>query len=169
MARTDRRSKNAKRIELLASSPAPERITGRNVGHEHKCPLCGHGPLPVVRPIIRRGDISLRLNPSEVSWKEDLIPLTPLEADMLAMLICRGRVPFEALNQAASQRCITPAAREVMLHRIRRKFAAAGAPNPIRTIRGWGLVFQPDATAIENKSVLIGAAEAYDADIEFIR
>ncbi len=46
------------------------------------------------------------------------------------------------LEQAGACACSLP----VLLHRIRRKFSAAGAPDPIATIRNWGLMcrVEPD-------------------------
>ena len=115
-----------------------------------------------VRKMVRRDDFVFRSEPCELWWKTDQIPLSPLELAVMDRLMIHGRTSYEALERSLS---IGAKTRETLLHRIRRKADLAGAPNPIETIRAWGIKFRSDPTATA-KCVWIGMNELNAARVE---
>ncbi|HEX8415045.1 MAG TPA: helix-turn-helix domain-containing protein [Sphingomicrobium sp.] len=73
--------------------------------------------------------------------------LSPDEGAILELLIGRGRAKWDAIDVLLRDGDSSQSVRDVHVYRIRRKFAAAGAPDPIETVRGWGLRLRilPDA------------------------
>ena len=86
--------------------------------------------------VARRGPIAVHIDPPEVTWRGQPIALSPLEQSLITILVIRGRAPWQAFEAELG---ITPETRDTLVHRIRRKFRKSRAPDPIETIRHWGL------------------------------
>ncbi len=86
--------------------------------------------------LARRGALAVHADPPEISWRGQPIALSPLEQALVTILIIRGRAPWQAFEAELG---ISAETRDTLVHRIRRKFRKARAPDPIETIRHWGL------------------------------
>lgn len=107
------------------------------------------------RTLIRRGAVTMLTDPYEFWSGNHRIQLSALESELLALVVRRGRAPCEAVDALLAACGGDPASRDVLLHRIRRKFARQGLPGPIETVRGWGLTFR-DETAGQGAQIWIG-------------
>lgn len=114
------------------------------------------------RPLIKRGALTATFDPLEICWNGSRIPLSPLEAAIMARLIKRERAPWSDLRGLLAESNARPDTCEVLVFRIRRKFAAMGASNPIETIRGWGLRLHVERDTRGSRSLWIGATEVMD-------
>ncbi|MES1973816.1 MAG: winged helix-turn-helix domain-containing protein [Pseudomonadota bacterium] len=114
------------------------------------------------RPLIKRGALTATFDPLEICWNGQRVPLSPLEAEILAHLIKRERAAWSDLRQLLIDHAARPDTCEVLVFRIRRKFAALGATNPIETLRGWGLRLRVERDARGSRSLWIGATEVMD-------
>ncbi|MDB5705253.1 MAG: hypothetical protein JWN66_2369 [Sphingomonas bacterium] len=114
------------------------------------------------RPLIKRGALTATFDPLEICWNGQRVPLSPLEAAILARLIKRERATWADLRQLLIDNDARPDTCEVLIFRIRRKFAAMGASNPLDTIRGWGLRLRVERDARGSRSLWIGATEVMD-------
>jgi len=118
---------------------------------------------------LRRGQgARLKVGQLEWSWDEralyhgdEMITLTGREASLLESLLQRpGRVvPKEALASRMSDGLDAAGDNtvEVYVHRLRRKLEAAGADDPLQTVRSWGLRLR--VAPEERHQVWIGADE----------
>lgn len=107
------------------------------------------------RTLIRRGAVTMLTDPYEFWCGNQRIQLSGLESELLALVVRRGRAPCQTVDALLLGCGGDPASRDVLLHRIRRKFAQAGMPGPIETVRGWGLTFRDD-TAGHGAHIWIG-------------
>lgn len=114
------------------------------------------------RPLIKRGALTATFDPLEICWNGQRVPLSPLEAAIMARLIKRERSPWSDLREMLAESNARPDTCEVLVFRIRRKFAGMGASNPIETIRGWGLRLHVERDARGSCSLWIGATEVMD-------
>ncbi|WEJ98378.1 MAG: hypothetical protein P0Y59_15665 [Candidatus Sphingomonas phytovorans] len=114
------------------------------------------------RPLIKRGSLTATFDPVEVCWNGRPVPLSPLEAAIVVKLIKRGRATWSDLRNLLVENNAQPDTCEVLVFRIRRKFAAMGANKPIETIRGWGLRLRVEHDARGSSSLWIGATEVMD-------
>ena len=114
-----------------------------------KTPPAAHGR----RAMIRRGALTLFLDPTEIRWNDRGIALSPIEARIVAALIARGRATSDEIEALIAEEGARTRPRDVFLHRIRRKFAQAGAPDPIETVKGWGLKLRDPG---ETRRLVIG-------------
>jgi len=75
------------------------------------------------------------------------LALSPTEAMLMTLLIRHGGRCHAEIEHAFRAAGVTPASLDVIVHRIRRKFAAVGASNPIETRRNWGVILceEPEA------------------------
>ena len=75
------------------------------------------------------------------------LPLSPTEAMLMTLLIRHGGRRHAEIEDAFRAAGVTPASLDVIVHRIRRKFAAVGASDPIETRRNWGVLLcvEPEA------------------------
>lgn len=128
------------------------------------CPVCGALPSdhPVGRRIIKRGALTLRSDPLELWWNDRLVPLSPLEASLMEPLMRRGRIAWKELE---TQLGISSDTRVTLMHRIRQKFRAAGAKDPLETVRSWGLRLRVEADFRQSTAIWIGADEASEAHL----
>jgi DNA-binding response OmpR family regulator len=109
------------------------------------------------RLLICRGPLSLATDPLEFWFRDRPVPLSPSEGALLALLMRRGRASWQAIDDQLYGGKESTATREVMVYRIRRKFKAVGADNPIETVRGWGLKLQIGGQHGHPSGLLIGA------------
>ncbi|QIG81051.1 winged helix-turn-helix domain-containing protein [Stakelama tenebrarum] len=125
-----------------------EAFYGSGADASRECGVSGASPATDERrPVIRRGALTLDRDPLEIRWQGRAIALSPIEARIVAELVERGRATsaqIQALIAAEGGRTST---RDVFLYRIRRKFAQAGAPDLIETVKGWGLKLRPQEAA----------------------
>lgn len=114
------------------------------------------------RPIIKRGALTLRTDPTEIWWNDRFVPLSPLEAGLMEPLMRRGRIAWDELEERLA---ISTETRVTLMHRIRQKFRAIGAEDPLQTVRYWGLRLRVQADAQQSRAVWIGADESHQAFI----
>lgn len=121
-----------------------------------------HGELS--RLVIKRGALAFLPEPPEIRWNGVILRLSPLETEILALLVRRGRGSWEDIADAITALHGNPHNREIFIHRIRGKFAAIGAADPIETVRGWGLRLRVERDLFGSTTTWIGAQEdAIDA------
>lgn len=111
------------------------------------------------RPLLKRGAVTATLDPLEVSWNGDRVPLSPLEATLLIALLRRSRLRWDEVAVVLERHGGGADSRDVLIHRIRRKFADIGARDPVETLRGWGLRFRAEADRAGSHALWIGACE----------
>jgi DNA-binding response OmpR family regulator len=114
------------------------------------------------RPLIKRGALTATFDPIEICWNARRVPLSPMEAVIVAQLIKRERTRWEDIRQVMVDHGGSADTCEVLVYRIRRKFVALGASNPIETVRGWGLRLHVERDARGSRSLWIGATEVMD-------
>lgn len=114
---------------------------------------------PARRPVIKRGAVTITFEPTEVVWRGTRVALSPLAAELVALVARRGRVRWDELDAALEQHGGKSGCRDVIVYRIRRGFAAIGAANPLETVRGWGLRFISEGDDRGSRTVWIGASE----------
>ncbi|MBM3928722.1 MAG: winged helix-turn-helix transcriptional regulator [Sphingomonadales bacterium] len=112
------------------------------------------------RPLVKRGAVSMTLDPVEFRWNDARIALSRVEAALLAALMRRSRLNWDATSAVLIDAGSGPDSRDVLIHRIRRKFADVGAADPIETIRGWGIRFRSEPDRTGSTAFWIGASEA---------
>jgi DNA-binding response OmpR family regulator len=109
---------------------------------------------PIWRPVIehggvaaRRGALATTNEPPGILRHGVPIPVSPTEAALLGLLVRKGRAAYVDMAAALRELGFGTDSIDVHVYRIRRKFAAAGAPDPVETVRGWGLRLrvEPDA------------------------
>ena len=111
------------------------------------------------RPLVKRGAVAMTFDPLEFRWNDTRIPLSPVEAAMLAALVRRSRLRWDQANAVLADTGCCIDSRDVLIHRIRRKFADIGAADPIETVRGWGIRFRTEADRHGSTAFWIGATE----------
>jgi DNA-binding response OmpR family regulator len=115
------------------------------------------------RPMIRRGAVTITFDPVDVRWNGIRVALSPLEGQLFALVARRGRVPWAEIDSVLDARHARTNTREVLLFRLRRKFADIGAGDPLETVRGWGLRFRVEPDTRGSRTLWIGVSEAEDA------
>ncbi len=114
---------------------------------------------PVPEPdwiVARRGALAVATNPREILRHGVPLRLSPTEAALLDILIRKGRASSADMATTIDAAGSSPAFVDVMVHRIRRKFAASGAPDPIETLRGWGLRLRVEPDRCGSTGLWIG-------------
>lgn len=114
---------------------------------------------PSRRPLIKRGAVTMTFDPTEVRWNGQRVPLSPVETELLGTLLRRSRMRWDDIHDLLSQHRCCAESRDVLIHRIRRKFAAVGAADPIETLRGWGMRFRVERDHDGSTAFWIGATE----------
>ncbi|QNQ08272.1 helix-turn-helix domain-containing protein [Sphingomonas alpina] len=110
--------------------------------------------------IARRGALAVTAHAVEILRHGIPIALSPTESVLLGLLIRRGRASHEELVAAFRTAGSNPAGLNISVHRIRRKFAAAGAPDPVERLRGWGLRLRVEPDISGSTSLWIGRPAA---------
>jgi len=163
LCRALRRERNATPVLMLtARGDVEDRVAGLDAGADDylKKPFAAAELRARVKALLRRGprlaDEIVRIGPVVVHTSarrvvagEREVPLTAREFDILETLARqRGRVvPRSSLllsvwgadDEAAS------GSLEVLIARLRRKLAEAGAPDAVRTLRGVGYSLRPES------------------------
>ena len=111
------------------------------------------------RPLVKRGAVTMTVDPLEFRWNDTRVALSPVEAALLGALMRRSRLRWDATNAVLAENGCCTESRDVLIHRIRRKFAEVGAADPIETVRGWGLRFRTEADRDGSTAFWIGATE----------
>lgn len=111
------------------------------------------------RPLVKRGAVSMTFDPLEFHWNGQRVALSPVEAAVLAALLRRSRLRWEETNTVLADHGCCVDSRDVLIHRIRRKFAEIGAADPIETVRGWGIRFRTEADRGGSSAFWIGATD----------
>ena len=109
------------------------------------------------RPLVKRGAVTMTLDPLEFHWNGVRVALSPVEGAVFATLLRRSRLRWGDVNAVLADNGCCIDSRDVLIHRIRRKFAEVGAADPIETVRGWGLRFRTEADAQGSSAFWIGA------------
>lgn len=111
----------------------------------------------VRRPVIKRGALTATFDPIRIWWNDRLIPLSPTEAGLLALVMRRSRLCWAEVNEALGS---SAPARAVLLHRIRHKVAELGGADPVETIRHWGVRLRVEEDREHSRTTWIGIDEA---------
>lgn len=106
-----------------------------------------------------RGALAVTSEPPEVFWQGEPLGLSPAEIALMALLIRRGRASHGDIAEALAGVGANIASLNVLTYRIRRKFAAAGAPDPIEARRQWGLVLRVEPDVYGSTALWIGSAD----------
>jgi len=149
-------------LMLTARGDVEDRVAGLEAGADDylKKPFAAAELRARVRALVRRGprltDAVVRIGPVEIHPASRQVvsegrevPLTTREFDILETLARqRGRVlsrPRLLLAIWGTDDEAASGSLEVLMARLRRKLAAAGAPDAIRTVRGVGYALRDDA------------------------
>lgn len=111
------------------------------------------------RPMLRRGAVTITYDPIDVRWNGIRVALSPLEGQLFALVARRGRVPWDEIDRVLDARHARTNTREVLVFRLRRKFADIGAGDPLETVRGWGLRFRVEPDTRGSRTLWIGVSE----------
>jgi hypothetical protein len=103
-----------------------------------------------------RGALALTSEPPEIFRHGRPLDLSPAETALMALLIRRGRAAHCDIAKALAHAGASIASLDVITYRIRRKFAGAGAGDPIKTRRRWGLVLRVEPDVRGSKALWIG-------------
>jgi hypothetical protein len=110
------------------------------------CSCCGVMLDPLDAAVVKRGALTIERETFTVLWRSKPVPLSPTETNVLAWIAARGHASFPSIATLLGDLGLSARTRDVLLHRIRKKFAAIGAPAPF--IRcghaGIRLVVEPD-------------------------
>jgi DNA-binding response OmpR family regulator len=109
--------------------------------------------------LLWRGALAVTTEPPEIFLHGVAMGLSPAETALMAMLVRRGRAAHRDIAEALAGAGASAASLDVITYRIRRKFAAAGAHDPIETRRNWGLVLRVEPDARGSTALWIGTAE----------
>ncbi|QNA85119.1 hypothetical protein G4G27_14790 [Sphingomonas sp. So64.6b] len=108
--------------------------------------------------IARRGALTLMDDPIEILRHGVPMGLSPTETALIALLVRRGRATQGEIAALFADVGSSAAHLSVNIFRIRRKFAAAGAPDPVEVLRGWGLRLRVEPDARGSTSLWIGGS-----------
>ncbi|WP_326525681.1 winged helix-turn-helix domain-containing protein [Sphingomonas sp.] len=108
---------------------------------------------------MKRGAVTMTFDPLEFRWNGQRVALSPIEAELLGALMRRSRLSWEDTNAVLAANGCCVESRDVLIHRIRRKFAEVGAADPIETLRGWGIRFRTERDRDGSTAFWIGATE----------
>lgn len=124
-------------------------------------PVTTAGAAPIFnrRPLVKRGAVTMTFDPIDVRWNGRRVALSPIEAELFALLMRRSRLSWGEVHTTLCELGCSADSRDVLIHRIRRKFASVGARDPIETVRGWGIRFQVERDSDGSTAFWIGASE----------
>ncbi len=95
------------------------------------CPNCGYALDYQEEPVVKRGAIVVRFDPIFVTWRDQRVRLSPVEAELFARIARRGRITFSEIDRVLGEIGAVTATRSVVLFRIRKKFRQLGSCNPL--------------------------------------
>lgn len=125
-----------------------------------RCCGCGAELDPSIA-VIKRGALTIERDAFFVAWRGQQIALSPTETQMLATIACRGFASYRSLSDCLEERGLSPRTRDVLLHRIRRKFIAAGAPVPFQRCGDAGLRLLVQADETGSTATVIGLRNGF--------
>lgn len=105
-----------------------------------------------------RGALAVTTEPPEIFWRGAPLGLSPAEGALMALLVRRGRASHRDIAGTLAGVGASLTSLNVLTYRIRRKFAAIGAPDPIEARRLWGLILRVEPDARGSTALWIGAA-----------
>jgi DNA-binding response OmpR family regulator len=108
------------------------------------------------RNVVRRGALAAAGEPTEIFRHGYPLDLSDTEAAIVSSLVRRGRASYADLHATLGSGCSAKSTLEVFIHRVRRKFAAQGAPDPIKTVRNWGLSLRVEPDRHGSTALWIG-------------
>ena len=88
------------------------------------------------------GGFSVAVEAVGISWQGKRLPLSPAEARIVAHLMHRRRASWHELNALLGRGDGRISTLRVFLYRLRLKLLAAGAPELMQTVPGWGIVLK---------------------------
>lgn len=121
-----------------------------------------HGLLPIVTDaqpaMLWRGALAITREPPRLFWRGRPLGLSPAETALMALLVRRGHAAHRDIAEALAGVGASIASLHVITYRIRRKFTAMGARDPIEARRQWGLVLRVEPDARGSTALWIGSA-----------
>ncbi|NIJ21481.1 DNA-binding response OmpR family regulator [Sphingomonas naasensis] len=108
-----------------------------------------------------RGALAVTSEPPELFWRGKPLGLSPAEIALMTLLVRRGRAALGDIAETLAGVGANISSLNVLTYRIRRKFAALGAPDPIEARRQWGLVLRVEPDARGSTALWIGSAEPW--------
>jgi DNA-binding response OmpR family regulator len=91
------------------------------------------------RVSLQCGHLTMLYDPLEFFVGTRQVALSPLEGAIVELLMRQGRASTKALEELFEREGASFKTLDVHVYRIRRKFEAADAFDPIETVRNWGL------------------------------
>lgn len=110
------------------------------------------------RALFWRGALAVATDPPEILWHGIALTLSPAEVALLGLLIRWGRATQDEIGREIGAAGAGAASLDVIAYRIRRKFAAIGAADPIERRRGWGMILRVEADMHGSTGLWIGGA-----------
>ena len=104
-----------------------------DTGADRCCPFCT-APAAEYEPVVKRGAIVVALDPIAVWWRSRPVPLSRTEAGIFALVVRRGRLSFEEIEQALVALGASVKTRPHVLGHIRRKLQDLGACDPFERL-----------------------------------
>ncbi len=109
------------------------------------CPHCGSTTqLQDSEAVLKRGAVVIAYDPTIVTWRGRLVPLSPTEAHVYAHLARRGRATIAEIDAELHAFGSNPATRSLVLGHIRGKFRKLGACDPFERIGAHALRLRVD-------------------------
>jgi hypothetical protein len=147
----------------MVSAPAFGNVGGMTNG---PYPASVHAVVPLGRiPIAERdralcwrGALAVATDPAEITRHGIVVALSPVEMVLLGLLIRQGRAAHAEIERAFEAAGACAATLDVIAHRIRRKFSAMGALDPIERRRGWGMILRVEPDMHGSTGLWIGGA-----------
>jgi hypothetical protein len=102
---------------------------------EECCPHCGRTTqVEGVEAVLKRGAVVVAYDPTIVTWRGRIVPLSPTEAHVYAHLARRGRATIAEIDDQLLAFGSNPATRSLVVGHIRGKFRKMGACDPFERI-----------------------------------
>ena len=110
------------------------------------------------RALFWRGALAVATDPTEILWHGIPLALSPVQVALLALLIREGRATQGEIERAFAVAGARMTSLDVITYRIRRKFAAVGAADPLQRRRGWGIILRVEPDIHGSTCLWIGGA-----------
>ena len=120
------------------------------------CTICGAPVSPQDNVAIKRGAVFVSFDPIVVTWKGKLVPLSPTEASVFGRVALRGKATFAEIDETLRTIGRSVPTRALIVMRIRRKFLALGACDPLLKIGSTGVRLSVDDDDNNSNSTIIG-------------
>jgi DNA-binding response OmpR family regulator len=110
--------------------------------------------------VIRRGAVEIVRDPLQVTWRGKIVPLSPMEMEIFATIAVRGRATTEAIDRLIEGLGRNANSRRVAMMRIRQKFRAIGAADPLEAINRSSFRFRVEPNEDNSTATVIGLQSA---------